>query len=115
MRTSLTSGGPWAGLVTGPAALILNQGVNYALVPWICAHQVNPVPFIALALAMVALSGAFLSWRAFDLTGAIVPPSHAGGRPHHFLAGISAAFALLLAVLILTQGAAGLVFNGCER
>jgi hypothetical protein len=115
MQRLLTHGMPSAGLVLGPAAWALNQGLNYAIVPWICAHKVNPVLFLALGLALVALSGAFLSWRAFLASGEPVTPSHAGGRPHHFLAGMSLALALLFTLVILTQGAAGLAFHGCER
>ncbi len=115
MRNLWAHGAPGAGLVAGIGAVVLNQSVNYVLVPWICATQINPVPVIAIALAATALFGALLSWRALTAAGPSLAETHAGGHPHAFLAGISILFALLCAALVLTQGAAGLVFNGCER
>ena len=115
MRAIWSQGYPSAGLVAGTLAVVVNQGAGYAMVPWICASNVNPVPFLALFCAAIALFGAFLSWRAFAPGRQSIPESHAGGHPHDFLAGVSILFAILCAAVVLTQGAAGLVFNGCER
>jgi hypothetical protein len=107
----------WAGLVSGPGAWIVSTQLNYALTPWICAHKMNLVPFIAVPLAAVALAGAFVSWRAWN--GAAVAESEADAAileaPRPFLAGVSMLLGVLFALAILTQGAAGLVLNGCER
>ena len=35
---------PSAGLFVGPAAWFLSTQVNYALTPWVCAHQVRIIP-----------------------------------------------------------------------
>jgi hypothetical protein len=98
---------PTAGLFAGPAAWFLSTQVNYALTPWVCAHQVRIVPAVALALAAVSLAGGFLSWRAHRSAGA--------SPANRFLAAIGIMMALLFAAVILVQGAAGLVFHGCER
>jgi hypothetical protein len=109
--------GAAAGLFAGPGAWALSTQANYALVPWICAHKVNLVPVVALACAAAALGGAFVSWRAWKI-GAVAE-SEVGARiteaPRPFLGAIGALIALLFALAILTQGAAGLVLNGCER
>lgn len=111
----MSQGYPGAGLVAGIAAVIVNQGAGYAMVPWICASRINPVPLLAVLCAAVALLGALISWRALDSGRQSIPDSHAGGHPHDFLAGVSIFFATLCAAVVLTQGAAGLVFDGCER
>jgi hypothetical protein len=107
-------GTPWAGLVAGPAAWAINTQLGYSLVPWICASQVNLVPPLAVALALVAAGGSFLSWVSCDWSEAD-RGSHAGGRPRQLLAGVGVLAGMLFAAVILTQGAAGLVFHGCER
>jgi len=98
---------PSAGLVAGPAAWLLSTQVNYALTPWVCAHQVRIIPAVALALAALSLGGGFLSLRAYRSTGAT--------PVHRFLASIGIMMAVLFAAAILVQGAAGFVFHGCER
>jgi hypothetical protein len=104
----------WAGLALGATAWAVNQLGNYAAVPWICAHRVYFTPFVALALAATALAGSLLSWRTWR-----VAPSGdqdgQGGTPAHLLAGMSALIGILFAILILTQGAAALFLDGCER
>lgn len=107
-------GVPWAGLVAGPGAWAVNLQANYAAVPWICAHRVNFVPVLALTLALFALAGAFLSWRTWRVASAD-DATGSGGAPAHLLAGISIMSGTLFALVILTQGAAALVLNGCER
>lgn len=107
----------WAGLVSGPGAWAVSTQLQYALTPWVCAHKVNLVPVVAVVLAAVALAGACISWRA--CAGAAVEESEAHAAileaPRPFLAGISMFLGVLFAVVILAQGAAGLVLNGCER
>jgi hypothetical protein len=100
---------PWLGLVTGPAAWGISAQVNYGLADWACRHPPNPIPWIALALALVAAMGAVGSWRIRMLdTGD-------ASRAHPLLADLAALTGALFALVILTQGAAGLVFTGCER
>lgn len=109
------AGIPWAGLASGPAAWVVATPLHYALAPWVCAHgpAVLMVPAVALVLLLVALGGGLLSWRAWRATPA--PAGEEGGRPHHFLAALGMLAAGLFALVIALQGAAGLVFDGCER
>ncbi len=116
MAGLISRGLPSAGIYAGPVAWIASTQVNYALVPWVCAHQVPVIPIVALVLAAVGLFGAFLSWRGY----AAAPPtpqedSTGAGRPHRFVALMGIAIALLFTTVILVHGAAGLVFHGCER
>jgi hypothetical protein len=116
MAASVSRGIPSAGIFAGPAAWLIDTQANYALVPWVCASRVPAVPLVAAAMFVLALVGAFLSWRAYaTVAGSAAPDSPHGGRPHRFTALIGIAMALLFAVVILVQGAAGIVFHGCER
>jgi hypothetical protein len=107
---------PSAGVFAGPVAWGLSTQANYALVPWICAHQIRLVPIVAIVLAAASLAGGFLSWQAYR-TSSIAPEedSSGAGRPHRFVALVGIGMAGLFALVILVHGSAGLVFHGCER
>lgn len=109
-----TRSGSWAGLVLGPGAWLVNTQANLSAVPWVCAHRVNLVVGTSVVLALVALVGALLSWRAYRATPTREDGGQ-GGAPRHLLAFMSALMAAFFALLILTQGAASLVLTGCER
>jgi hypothetical protein len=116
MTGGLSRGVPSAGIFAGPIAWLVDTQANYALVPWICAHQIQLVPVVALVMALVSLGGGFLSWRGYASAAPTpLPDSSGGGRPHRFLALIGVAMALLFAIVILIHAAAGLIFHGCER
>lgn len=113
---STHAGLSWAGLYGGPIAWGINTQANYAAVPWVCAHKGNLIPVVSLALAFIALLTAFFSWRAFAARGgmaAVEGPNE--GRPSAMVAGIGVLTGILFAVVILTQGAAALILDGCER
>jgi hypothetical protein len=105
----------WAGLFCGPAAWAVATQLNYALVPWLCAKGAIAVPWIALGLAAAALIGMLLSWRALLAAKAGSADLPRLARTERFLAGIGILMAILFALVILLQGFAGLVFEGCER
>jgi hypothetical protein len=116
MKHLLHVGVSWAGLAVAPAAWALSTQGNYTLANWTCGRWPNLVVFVALALALSALIGGVLSWRAWRSSGAGAEILlHADDRPHAFLALLSAGLALLFAAVILMQAVAGLVLSGCER
>ncbi len=115
IRVGVKVGVPWAGLAAGPTAWAVSTQLNYALANWSCEHQMRIVPILALALAAIALGGAFLSARAWRASGPDQASLESEGTPRRFLAGMSLLMAVLFAVVILAQGSAGLVLNGCER
>lgn len=107
---------PWAagaGLFAGPAAWAGNTLLNYALVGRACASGLPLAPLVSAAMLAVALAGGWLSWRDWHR----VRPGRAvlGGAPLHMLAVAGVLASLLFGAVILLQGAAGLVFSGCER
>ena len=116
VTTWIDHGIPSAGIFAGPAAWLLNTQINYALVPWICAHGIQLVPFVTFGTALISLSGGLLSWRAWQASEPaprIDDPFSA--QPHRLTAGLGILIAILFTAVILLQGAAGFVLQGCER
>jgi len=102
-----------AGLFAGPAAWIVNTELNYALAARACASGFPAVPIFSAVMLAFALAGGWLSWRAWRRAPSDHGPN--GGAPHHLLAATGVLTSLLFACVILVHGAAGLVFDGCER
>ncbi|WP_262297890.1 hypothetical protein [Microvirga sesbaniae] len=116
MAGMISRGLPSAGVFAGPIAWLADTQVNYAAVPWVCAHQVPFIPVFAAAMAVISLAGGYLSWRGYASEAPTPAPDSTGaGRPHRFVALMGIAIAVLFTLVILLQGAAGLVFHGCER
>ncbi len=116
MTGLISRGLPSAGIYAGPTAWLIDTQANYALVPWVCAHQIQIIPVVATVMAAVSLLGGFLSWRGY-VTAAPMPhaDSTGAGRPHRFVALIGVGMALLFTAIIILHGIAGVVFHGCER
>lgn len=116
IRQRLQTMAPWAGLLTGAGAWAINQQLNYTLAPWMCGAGFRAVPWISLACALLALAGGAVSARCWlgrgDSARKVIEDD---GLPSLFLAGIGMSAALLFTLVILLQGAAGLVLTGCER
>jgi hypothetical protein len=107
---------PSAGIYAGPAAWLISTQANYALVPWVCAHQVQVIPIVAVVMAAFSLFGGLLSWRGYVRAAPTPEPDSTGaGRPHRFVALIGVGIALLFTAIIIVHGIAGVVFHGCER
>jgi len=105
----------WAGLLTGPIAWILSLQAKYSLVPWECAHQFPMIHVVTIVTILIGLAGGYLSWRALATLVPEPPDRSGGGRPHKFVAVMGLLSAALFTFLIVLQGSAALVFNGCER
>jgi hypothetical protein len=98
----------WCGLILSPAAWLASTQLNFALAPWQCANNSYPVPWVALALAFIAMGGglvSFSTWRRAKTSEASLT----------FAASVTTLLSALLTLVILVQGFAGLMFTGCER
>jgi len=116
MAQTRSIGITWAGLAAGPFAWALSTQGHYAGVPWACGNPVRFMPLTAAVLVLVALSGSFLSWRAWRNRRADpVIQSSPSGAPHGFIAGVGALGGILFAAVIAMQGIAALILTGCER
>ncbi|MER9657674.1 hypothetical protein NKJ26_30230 [Mesorhizobium sp. M0152] len=92
----------------------MSTQLNYSLVHWQCNRQVPIVLPIALALALLSLLGGALSWRAKRRGGAGFKPQRTRGT-EHFVAKLGVLSALLFALVIIMQGSAALILDGCLR
>jgi hypothetical protein len=113
---ALRSGVGVAGLIAGPGAWAVSTQLNYALAPLTCGRTTLIVGLPALALAVLAIIGGVISWAAWQptwLRGEMFIEDD--GRAHKFVAGLGVLSATLFAAVILMQGAAALVLNGCMK
>lgn len=112
------SGAPgisWAGLVAGPGAWAISTQLNYAIAAPQCLWGAYPVPWMAIALALLALAGAGLSFQSYRQVEARPAKGHRKPRTEVFLSLLSIGLAVLFGVIIFLQAYAGFVFTGCER
>ncbi|PSC07039.1 hypothetical protein SLNSH_01295 [Alsobacter soli] len=106
----------WAGLALGPGAWAVNTQANLTLTPFSCGSGTPWPVYVSIAMAVLSLAGAAISAVVFSRAGGLARYRERGdGRPGLFLAGVGIGAGALFAIVILTQGAAGLVFIGCER
>ena len=116
MRRWWTDGVPAAGLFAGAVAWLTSTQLNYSLVNWICVHgAVWLVPSLTAGLMASSLAGGLLSWRAWMNAAPAPAPDSSIARPRRLLAGVSVLAAALFALVIATQGSAGLILHGCEK
>ena len=116
MAAWLHRGLPSAGLYAGPVAWFVSQQARYSLVPWVCANKLPLIHPVTPGASLIALLGAYLSWRALATAGAEPEPDSSGaGRPHRFVVVMGIGLALLFTLVIALQGAAAFVLEGCER
>jgi len=111
---AIRSGVTWGGLLTGPGAWALSTQLNYSIVQWQCFHGVQVIPFIAAALAVVSLFGGAMSWQARRHESLLSGRKQADSTKA-FVANIGVLAAALFALVIIMQGCASLILDGCLR
>jgi hypothetical protein len=105
----------WAGVALGPAAWAVNTQTIYAITPHACPGA-NPAAIIlAVVLAIIAVSGTFISVRAIRLSAAAEWTDAQGGRAQNFMAWLGVGSGVLFALVILNQFAAALMVSPCLR
>lgn len=111
---AIRKGTSWAGMLAGPSAWAVSTQLNYALVEWQCENQFPVIPFAALCLILLALGGGALSWRAWKHGGASFKQERELDT-ERFISMIGMLMAALFAAVILMQGMASLILDGCTR
>ena len=107
---------PWAGLLAGPAAVVVNLQASYAMAGWTCAAGSLPILAISTMLLMVALGGAWLSWRAWHDRPHDVPLDDSTSRqPLNLIAAGGVFLGCLFSLVIVLQASATFVLDGCIR
>jgi hypothetical protein len=105
--------GQGSGLFLSMAGFALSQTAGPSLVPMMCTTHLKWPLLVTLAAFALAAIGAWRSWRFLANFG--LPSESVSGDNAKFLAAISVGVSILLALAIILQGAAVLVFSGCER
>ena len=106
----------WVGLSLAPAAFFTHLQVRYVLVPWACATNgaiwIHVVDVLALALALL---GAFVAWRTWQLAGRDKPGEAAGAVPRTRMMGVMGLGAsLMFALVLLGQWMTTFFFSPCQ-
>jgi hypothetical protein len=100
----------WIGLAAGPGLWAASTQAKYAVVQSACSDLSGIITLaVGVVTAVLAVAAGAISWRAWEWAGA------KGDANGEFLSALSALTALLFAVSILLQGAAGFVFTSCHR
>ena len=106
----------WAGLALGAAAVAFNTQVGYSLVSANCGEATRIVLLTAMISLSVVVIGGLLSapaWFARSAPGIDEAPERAA--PRGMIAGVGVLAALLFSLVIVLQGAAALIIQGCQR
>jgi hypothetical protein len=106
----------WAGLALGASAVAFNTEVAYSLVSANCAHARGLVLSTAIIALAVVVIGGLLSapaWFARNAPGINEAPECAA--PRGLIARVGVLAALLFSLIIVLQGAAALIIQGCQR
>jgi hypothetical protein len=106
----------WVGLFLAPAAFFAHLQIRYVLVPWACATNgqlwIHVVDVLALALALL---GAFVAWRTWQLAGREQPGEAAGAVPRTRMMGVLGLGAsLMFALVLLGQWMTSFFFSACQ-
>jgi hypothetical protein len=102
---------PAAGLLIGAAAWLVSTQAGYSLQGMMCRHGTAWFAAGGLALSLLGLAGARLSYEAF----AGEPEQATDGTPGRLLAALGVAGGILFALVIALQASATLALTGCER
>ena len=106
----------WVGLFLAPAAFFAHLQIRYVLVPWACATNgqlwIHVVDVLALVLALL---GAFVAWRTWQLAGREKPGEAAGAVPRTRMMGVMGLGAsFMFALVLLGQWMTTFFFSPCQ-
>jgi hypothetical protein len=111
---ALRAGISWSGLLSGPLAWAVSTQLNYALVDWQCRTRIPVIPVAALLLALFALAGGAVSWQAWREGGGAAAARQEGDT-ELFMAILGMLAAALFALIVIMQGVASFILDGCIR
>lgn len=104
----------WFALIVAPLLALGDQGVAFALVGWVCAHQ-DPVPLHATHALFLAITtaAALAARRAWRETAAVHAGRGDAAAQRHFLAGVAMTIAVLSAAAIVAMWIAVWMIPSC--
>lgn len=115
-RSGRTMAHLWTGILAGPLAWALDEGIGYVLVPHACSTGHGYVLHVATALCLLIAAAAFLlAWRMLVMT----PPSSTedGGDASsrsRFMAMVGMASSALFFMAIIAEAIPRFILNACD-
>jgi hypothetical protein len=106
----------WYGIFGSIVAWKLQMVTNYALYPYLCWHRLEIVNHVlSLIFFAMALSAAFVAWRAWQHMGEHTDLAQGGviGRSR-FMAVSGILLSLYLALVILGQWIPNVILSACD-
>ncbi len=106
----------WMGIVLGPIAFALDEGVSYMLTQHACSTGHFYVLHLTSVICfLIALAGLFTAWTVYRL----LPPrlNDEGGSVmdrSYFMALLGMALSFAFAVAIVAQGVPKMILNPCD-
>jgi hypothetical protein len=105
----------WIGLALGPIAWAINLQTIYAMSPHACAKPTSATVVLSTMMAVLAIAGTLMSWRATCRDGPAELAEMQGGRARNFMAWLGVGSSAIFALVILNQLAAAVMISPCLR
>jgi uncharacterized membrane protein YphA (DoxX/SURF4 family) len=105
----------WIGLALGPIAWAINLQTIYAMSPHACAKPPSATVVLSTMMAVLAIAGTLMSWRATCRDGPAELAEMQGGRARNFMAWLGVGSSATFALVILNQLAAAVMISPCLR
>jgi hypothetical protein len=105
----------WIGLALGPIAWAINLQTIYAMTPHACAKPTSVTVVLSTMMAVLAIAGTLMRWRATCRDGPAELAEMQGGRARNFMAWLGVGSSAIFALVILNQLAAAVMISPCLR
>jgi hypothetical protein len=94
----------WFGLLTAPAAWLVQFELNYALVRWVGLHQHYwPLYLVSFVFLIIAVGAFLLSWRNLQVAKQGGAGDEQANMRARFMATVGMMISALFAILIIVQ------------
>jgi hypothetical protein len=105
----------WIGVALGPIAWAINLQTIYAMTPHACAKPTSATVGLSTMMALIAIAGTLISWRATRRDAPAELAEMQGGRARNFMAWLGVGSGAIFALAILNQLAAAVMISPCLR
>ena len=115
LKSGITIGELWAGVLVGPFAALMQLQINYALVLWSCSHRstwpLHLVSVMALFLTSVAGLLSFRVWQRISIKEDAAGPA----ARSRLMSAVGVLISALMALWIIAQWFPIFLYDPCQR
>jgi hypothetical protein len=106
----------WAAVLLAPSAVVVDIGVGYTLVQWVCATgNTYVLALVSIAALAIAANGIWLGWSELvKLRGTAADGGGTVMDRNYFLAGVAVAVNALVAIIVVTAAVPQMLMGSCE-